>query len=371
ADAGESTNIKEGWTINFVGTDSHDNYRIVNFTWSIEESPLVLLYGPDVEYEFNVPGIFNVTLTVEDVSGNQDSDTITITVYDITEPIANAGPDISVDCGDEVVFEDTLSTDNVAINNHTWSFGYGSSEIELYGPAPVFTFDIPGVYHIELTVIDGSGLIAWDIMNVTVHDNIDPVASAGIDMIIGVGSLIYLDGSQSSDNYLINDFIWLFTYDGEVENLNGRNVSFIFEIPGEYEIELKVTDTAGNTDEDTVRITVVINGVLKGIVMDAGGSPISGAEIEVIASDGKTYTTESNLDGTFEMSIPQGPFQWTISKDNYEESSGSSNMIAMKEISIGQEQAVLHETSETSIGIFLILIIIVVLVLILSIGIAL
>ena len=371
ADAGMDLEVDEGWTIGFNGSNSHDNYGIVNFTWSIEEMEPVLLYGPEIEYKFNEPGIFNVTLTVQDISGNQDSDTINVTVNDITEPITNAGSDISVDCGTEVVFEDEFSIDNVGIENYTWSFEYGSSEIDLYGPAPVFTFEIPGEYVVELTVTDGSGLKGQDILNVTVNDRIDPVASAGDDRMIGVGSKLYLNGSMSTDNYLVKDYYWSFSYDSEEKNLTGKNVSFFFDLPGEYEIELKVIDTAGNSDEDLMTLTVVLDGVLKGIVMDPEENPINGAKIEVIASDGKTYTTESSMDGSFKISIPQGPFQWKISKDNFEGSSGSSNMIAMEEISIAKEKTVLKETSEVSSGITIILIVIIVFFLIILIGIGL
>jgi hypothetical protein len=63
------------------------------------------------------------------------------------------------------------------------------------------------------------------------------------------GKSVVLDGSNSSDNVGIVDWIWTFEYNGSTMTLMGERPSFVFEIPGKYFVHLKVIDSAGLRDE--------------------------------------------------------------------------------------------------------------------------
>jgi hypothetical protein len=93
---------------------------------------------------------------------------------DTVAPVPDAGDDATVDAGELVVFDGSGSSDDDAIANYTWTFVYDGVERELYGVSPHFTFLIPGVYSVTLTVTDESGNHAASTMTVTVLDEAIP-----------------------------------------------------------------------------------------------------------------------------------------------------------------------------------------------------
>ncbi|NIP34527.1 MAG: PKD domain-containing protein, partial [Thermoplasmata archaeon] len=106
ADAGSDASINEDTIYQFDGSGSSDddpNFPASStFTWTLTDGgQAITLYGVRPFYVFTTPGTYVVTLTVTDSGGNSGSDTVTITVLDVTRPRADAGPD-------QVVNEDTL-----------------------------------------------------------------------------------------------------------------------------------------------------------------------------------------------------------------------------------------------------------------------
>jgi len=83
-------------------------------------------------------------------------------------PIAVAGHDVDIEENGTVLFDSTGSLDDVEIKNYTWTFTYNGNEITLTGAAPNFTFKIPGIYKVILTVTDAQGNVGMDVMYVTV-----------------------------------------------------------------------------------------------------------------------------------------------------------------------------------------------------------
>jgi PKD repeat protein len=256
ADAGPDQVTGEGAIVFFDGTESFDNVGVANYTWTFVDGAPVTLYGAQSIYIFDNPGIFTVSLNVTDAAGNWNIDTMTVTVKDITAPVADAGPDRTVDQGTVATFNGSGSSDNVGIVNYTWTFDYGTERIILHGVSPSFTFDVPGVYHVQLNVSDAAGFRGEDVMTLVVRDITPPVAVAGKDQMVPFGNIVVLDGSLSMDNCGITSYFWNFTYDGKAQSLEGRTVRFKFDKPGVYEVVLTVVDGAGNSCKDRVVITV-------------------------------------------------------------------------------------------------------------------
>ncbi|TLZ43232.1 MAG: hypothetical protein E6K19_07745, partial [Methanobacteriota archaeon] len=84
--------------------------------------PRAYRYGVSPSFVYEQPGVYAVSLTVWDAANHSNSDTMTITVRDVTAPVANAGPDQTVTEGTEVTLDASGSTDNVAITTYTWTF---------------------------------------------------------------------------------------------------------------------------------------------------------------------------------------------------------------------------------------------------------
>jgi len=82
-----------------------------------------------------------------------------------------------------------------------------------------------------------------------------PVADAGDDQTVIVGTEVALDGVLSSDDNEIVSYTW--TYVDVTEfTVDGQMVSITFSTAGDYVVTLMVEDVDGLTDIDTVLITV-------------------------------------------------------------------------------------------------------------------
>ncbi|MCK5559203.1 MAG: Ig-like domain-containing protein, partial [Thermoplasmata archaeon] len=110
---------------------------------------------------------------------------------------------------------------------------------------------------LTLVSIDIAGLMNSTSITVTL-DNTDPIADAGDDATIDVGTDFVFNGTGSSDNLGILSYEWTFVYDGTDQSLTGMSPSFTFDIAGEYEVTLTVTDQVGNTATDTIMVNVTV-----------------------------------------------------------------------------------------------------------------
>ncbi len=83
---GENQTVFEGEMFKLNGSTSSDNVGIINWTWSfIYEGEEKLLYGPVVEFTFDIVGNYTVDLTVKDEEGNSATGNMTVFVLKDTE----------------------------------------------------------------------------------------------------------------------------------------------------------------------------------------------------------------------------------------------------------------------------------------------
>lgn len=111
------------------------------------------------------------------------------------------------------------------------------------------------------------------------EDKTAPVADAGDNKTVGVGEEFTLDGSGSTDDVSIVSYEWNLG-DGVTET--GEKITYSYDEVGEYDVTLTVTDQAGNTDSDTVRIEVV-KGELVVDDIEVPDSAVVGKEVTITA----------------------------------------------------------------------------------------
>ncbi len=87
-------------------------------------------------------------------------------------------------------------------------------------------------------------------------DEEDPVANAGPDLVVDMGSLVTFDGTGSSDDVGVVNWTWRFYHDGQLVTLQGPTPSFVFEVVGTYEVTLTVKDAAARTGVTTLAVRV-------------------------------------------------------------------------------------------------------------------
>ena len=86
-------------------------------------------------------------------------------IKDTSPPVADAGPDQTVDFDKKVLFDAGGSRDDVGIASFHWDFGDGSSDDGMF---LTYQYALSGVFNVTLTVVDGKGNSAADSMSVTV-----------------------------------------------------------------------------------------------------------------------------------------------------------------------------------------------------------
>ena len=258
--AGDVRDIEQHVMVEFDGRGSHDNTDIVNYTWSfIYGDEEIHLYGDLVEFLFDLPGKFDISLKVMDRDNNTHVNFTFVNVKDITPPQADGGEDVvEIDQEQEVVFNAEQSTDNVGIVDYIWKFSYEGEDREFREMEFKFTFDVPGEYNVTLTVIDGDTNLDRDFVTVTVRDIYNPEIHISIngDEINNGDSYnviredqIELSARGSNDNVGIVEFSWKIQWLDTEEVLNGDLINYNFDQSDMYSVTLTVIDAAGNTAE--------------------------------------------------------------------------------------------------------------------------
>ncbi len=98
----------------------------------------------------------------------------------------------------------------------------------------------------------------WASMDGTfgIVDTTSPLATAGADREVVKGDVVVFDGSKSSDNCGIDSYVWTFNDGIKDVVLHGVNPEHTFSEAGNYTVTLTVTDTSGNSGQDTMYVLV-------------------------------------------------------------------------------------------------------------------
>lgn len=181
-------------------------------------------------------------------------------------PFADAGPDQSVYIGDTVTLDGSASTDlDGDLLSYNWSFASAPpySDPVLVNPTsvnPYFTVLQPGEYIAELIVSDGLEASLPDKVVVTTR-NSPPVADAGIDQTVPLGSQVTLDGngSRDADNDELT-YLWDFSNkpvgsQATLDSPHDVSPTFVADLAGTYIVQLVVNDGEHDSEPATVVIT--------------------------------------------------------------------------------------------------------------------
>ncbi len=195
--------------------------------------------GPTPTHTYTAGGEYTVTLIVND--GRVDSSPVQTTAFieEVNDPpVADAGPDWTVQEGDSVDFDASDSYDNDfndGIAAYSWDFGDGSTGS---GVVVTHAYQAAGSYTAILTVTDNGGLTDTDTAIVTVTEEV--IASE-----LYVGSIVMgLSTKQAGRNAFIKAYATI-----TIENANGAPVDGV-TVYGSWssattDADLGLTDIAG------------------------------------------------------------------------------------------------------------------------------
>lgn len=250
ASAGPDLTAKEGQTITLDGTGSTDPEKtVMSFVWSV--GGVEIATGPRASVSLFGAGAQTVTLTVTDRGGASVSDDMILTLEANLRPVADAGPDQTVDSGQTVTFDGSGSSDpEGSALTYVWSVG-GVQIATGINPA-VEPFAV-GTFTVTLTATDIHGASASDELVLTVLNG-PPVANAGPDQTANYIQTVTLDGTGSSDpDGSVLTYVW--SVDG-TQIATGANATIGPFAIGTYTITLTVTDDKGASGSDTMILTV-------------------------------------------------------------------------------------------------------------------
>jgi hypothetical protein len=157
-------------------------------------------------------GMFTVTLAVNDGTASSVPVTTTATIAN-REPVANAGPDQTVELGSPVVLNGSGSSDP---DQDPISYEWRDSGGNVVGTAAVVTLALPlGTHDVTLTASDAFGGVGSDAVRIVVVDTSAPVVALtspqGGTLLTGVPTTI---GWAAEDNGTIVSFDVLSSTDG-------------------------------------------------------------------------------------------------------------------------------------------------------------
>ncbi|WP_177224154.1 PKD domain-containing protein [Thermoflavifilum thermophilum] len=262
------------------GSASYDpddsDFTHLHFNWTNVKSPGTYFIMDSLSAKTWVKGLtvgqYIFKLTVTDAQGATDSGYVTVNVnpYNTQAPIANAGPDRTIQLPQDTVWLDaSRSSDSSGI------IIYYQWQILAAPPASHASFSdslssqtvlqnlTAGKYIIQLTVADSNHLSASDQITIIVLPPVNklPIANAGADVTIVLPyNTATLNGSASYDpDGTIVSYNWSYVSGPNIYTITGANTpkpTLYGLVEGTYVFQLTVTDNNGATASDTVRIIV-------------------------------------------------------------------------------------------------------------------
>jgi hypothetical protein len=215
---------------------------------------------------------FNGTVQAKGGNGITSSDKGQDGTVDVINNIVNSAPvaqavtDQEVEVGSDVVLDGSSSSDadgDLLIYKWTFSTLPAASKASLNNAdtaSPDFTADVPGTYVISLIVSDG-WLDSLPVYVTIKTRNRVPVAEAGNNQSVTVGSTVTLNGSSSSDpDGDMLTYKWVFTSKpggstASLSNPAAVNPTFTADKAGTFILTLIVNDGLVDSVADSVTIT--------------------------------------------------------------------------------------------------------------------
>lgn len=277
ANPGASQNVLVGAVVSMDGSASKDpDGGTLTFKWTLIGKPvgsaatLTNSSYPNPKFTADLAGNYVLSLVVND--GKKDSVVASVSVTAATAnaaPVANAGSNQNITIGATVTLDGTASSDaNNDSLTYKWTLQSKPSNSSatlssLTSAKPTFKADLAGTYVATLVVSDGKANSDVAVVSVLASvANSLPVAKAGANQNVVVGTSVTLDGTASTDangDSLTYKWSLLYKPTGSLASLASASSSkptFTADAVGTFVVSLIVND--GQADSATVSSTTVI-----------------------------------------------------------------------------------------------------------------
>ncbi|MCX6646190.1 MAG: PKD domain-containing protein [bacterium] len=254
--------------VSFSASDSTDpdGGTIQLYEWDWNNDGTYDQTGENVDHTWIETGTYQVQLRLLDDEGITDilDDPLEITINNNLPPEAcgEADPLTTVVC-EPVHFTDCGSdaVKGAMLVRYEWDWNNDGTYDE-QGADVYHTWDIPGTYLVMYRVTDFNGATDEILspIEITVINAL-PSAVAVADSNPDVGAIDHFDGTGSYDNdcegVAITKWEWDWDNDGTYDE-EGAEVDHVWDFPGTYYVQLRVTDDEGETDLLDAPLEIII-----------------------------------------------------------------------------------------------------------------
>ena len=315
ANAGTNQNVTVGALTTLDGSASTDADRdALTYTWTLMSKPtgsasaLSSTSSPKPTFTPDVAGSYSATLIVNDGKVNSFPTVVSVTASAANSaPVANAGINQNVTLPTIVTLDGSASSDaNRDTLTYKWALvtkpaGSLAALSSTISAKPTFTADIAGSYVASLIVNDG--LIDSTVTTTTVTAavvNSAPVANAGTNQNVTVGTLTTLDGSASTDadrdalTYTWTLFSKPTNSTATLSSTATPKPTFTPDLAGAYVASLVVND--GKVSSSTVAVTVTASTANSAPVANAGtNQSVTTGAVVTLTGSGSTDANNNTL----------------------------------------------------------------------------
>lgn len=240
-------------------------------------------------------------------------------------PVADAGEDMDVQSGETVSLDATGSYDPDGDSlSFTWTLLNAPDQsdvaIQYFDSVNARMIpDVSGVYTMRVTVSDNIDSDSDTVVVNVTNPNGAPVANAGFDAMVDLGTQFALNGNGTDPNGDVITYSWSLISKPQastatIANPASRNTVIVIDVHGTYVVRLTVSDgSLSGTDDITIRTNAVsISGInptsgIYGTTIKVNGnnfSPIVGENLVRINGMFATVTAASTT--SLDVTIPKG-----------------------------------------------------------------
>ncbi|MCX6645997.1 MAG: PKD domain-containing protein [bacterium] len=209
--------------------------------------------------------------------------------YDMPPVAAGDGNPKTVNIGEEVNFIDAGSYDPDGGSIVLWEWDFENDGVyDMEGNNVNYSFSSGGEHSVQMRVTDDDGSTNTLNHPIYITVNASPVAIATpTDVTVPMGTPVMFSGSASTDS---DGTIVLYEWDWENDSVfdeTGMDVLHSWDVVGDYEVNLRVTDDLGGVD--TLDVPVQVHVVDSGWARTWGGSGQDRAQSVDFDTDGNAY----------------------------------------------------------------------------------
>ncbi len=261
-----------------ISANVTDDHSLESVTCQILDPGLVELENLTMQYDatsdryyrnrtYPVEGTYQFTIWASDLSSNVNSTGGTFQIKVPPPTISDVewqrlSSNIPTDVNVSARIESSSGVDSAWV--HVWdpeSQEVGNFSMQQEGASDIYWRIVPaqtaGEFQFRISANDSlDNWVGYDGI-FQIVDDISPTADAGPDQVIDQGDTAHLNGTDSSDNWRIENYTWSFFNGAENITLYGPLPQSQFTVEGSFTVVLEVRDPAGNSHEDSLVVEVV------------------------------------------------------------------------------------------------------------------